>query len=438
VRKFSRSTRRRFAQVGSGTSVCLRYRLPRQAARLPAAPSLSRDAKQRLKILDYARTHSVAATCRHFGIARSTYYRWAKRYDPRRLSFLENRPSAPRRPRRPTWTPAQAAAVREAREAHPRWGKDKLAVVLRREGMILSVSMIGRILADLKRRRLLIEPKAARLRPHARHARPYAIRKPKEHPVAQPGDLVQVDTMHLTPLPGVERRHFTAIDVVSRWSVTGVRATATAGTARDFLAEVQDRLPFPVRAIQVDGGSEFMAEFEAACQEQAIALFVLPPRSPKLNGHVERANRTHRNEFWELYDGPLELPPLQEALRAWEESYNHVRPHQALGYQTPAEHLATLGQPPPVADVPNENRLVRARLVDPVPDRRPENRRLMCLQARTAPTRCRHCAGAREHGQSHRPGCNGGGSGNRRATRHVAGAGLRPCARTPFCPAAHG
>jgi putative transposase len=295
--------------------------------------------------MDYARTHSVAATCRHFGIARSTFYRWQQRHDPHDLSLLENRSSRPRRVRRPTWTAAQVAAVQQARERYPRWGKEKLAIVLRREGLALSVSMVGRILHDLKRRRLLVAPVTTQLRPHARHARPYAIRKPKAYALAAPGDLVQVDTMHLTPLPGLERRHFSAVDVVSRWSVTGVRATATAGTARDFLAELHDRLPFPLRAIQVDGGSEFMAEFEAACQARGIALFVLPPRSPKLNGHVERANRTHRSEFWELYDGELELPPLQAALRAWEETYNHLRPHQALGYLTPAEHLATLGTP---------------------------------------------------------------------------------------------
>jgi putative transposase len=343
VSKCNRATRRRFAQVGSGTSLCLRYRMPQPGGRVPEAPALSREAKQRLRWLEYARTHSVAATCRHFGIARSTFYRWQRRYDPQHLSFLENRSSAPRRRRRPTWTPAQAAAVAQARERYPRWGKDKLARVLRREGIALSVSMIGRILADLKRRGLLVEPQSARLRPHARHARPYAIRKPKEHPVAQPGDLVQLDTMHLTPLPGVERRHFSAVDLISRWSVAGVRATATAGTARDFLEELEARMPVPIRAIQVDGGSEFMAEFEVACQERGITLFVLPPRSPKLNGHVERANRTHRQEFWELYDGALELPPLQAALREWEETYNHVRPHQALGYRTPAEHLAALG-----------------------------------------------------------------------------------------------
>ncbi len=99
-------------------------------------------------------------------------------------------------------------------------------------------------------------------------------------------------------------------------------------------------MPFPVRAIQVDGGSEFMADFELACQRAGLRLFVLPPRSPKLNGHVERANRTHAEEFWECYDGDLELPTTRTALRAWEDVYNTVRPHQALGYLTPAQFLA--------------------------------------------------------------------------------------------------
>ena len=353
-----KSSRRQFQRIGSGTSLCLRYRLPREAIRLPVAPRLSREATQRLKILDYARTHSIAQTCRHFDIARSTYYRWQRRYDPDQLSSLENRPSRPRRCRRPRWSVEQVDAVRQARTCYPRWGKDKLVIVLRRQGWDLSVSMVGRILAALKRRGVVVEPLLVRLRPYARHARPYAVRKPQEHPVTQPGDLVQLDTMHLTPLPGVERRHFSAVDVVSRWSVTGVRATATAGTARDFLAELLERTPFAIAAIQVDGGSEFMAEFEAACAEREISLFVLPPRSPKLNGHVERANRTHRQEVWELYDGDLELPPLRAALRAWEETYNHARPHQALGYRTPAEHLTALGQPH-VADVLNENRDLR-------------------------------------------------------------------------------
>ncbi len=152
-------TRRRFTRIGSGTSLCLCYRLPQAAERLPGA-QLSREARQRLRWLDYARTHSVAQTCRHFGIARSTFYRWQRRYDPHDLRSLEACSSRPRRCRRPAWTATEVEAVRQARERYPRWGKDKLAVVLRRDGLCLSVSRIGRILAALKRRRVLASPSA--------------------------------------------------------------------------------------------------------------------------------------------------------------------------------------------------------------------------------------------------------------------------------------
>lgn len=343
--KCSQSARRRFARVGSGASVCLRYRLPRAADRLPRAPKRSREARTRRRYLEHARTHPVGVTCARFGIARSTFSRWRRRYDPQDLRTLEDRPRRPRRARRPAWTAAPAEAVRAARDAHPRRGKDKPAVVLGGQGVRRSVSMVGRILADLKRRGLVRGPPVARVRPRARHRRPYAARKPKDYPVARPGDLVRVDTMRLAPLPGVERRQSTAVDAVSRWGVLGVRACATAGAARDYLAELRARPPFPIRALQVDGGSEFEAEFEAACREQGLALFALPPRSPKLNGRVERANRTAREEFWGCYDGALELEPLRAAPRAWEDGYHRARPHQALGDQTPAAFLAALGEP---------------------------------------------------------------------------------------------
>ncbi len=58
-----------------------------------------------------------------------------------------------------------------------------------------------------------------------------------------------------------------------------------------------------------------MGQFETACQGSDLQLFVLPPRSPKLNGHVERAQRTHTEEFWERYDGDLDLSTVRPALR---------------------------------------------------------------------------------------------------------------------------
>jgi len=86
-----------------------------------------------------------------------------------------------------------------------------------------------------------------------------------------------------------------------------------------------------------------MAEFEAACADRGIRLFVLPPRSPKLHGAVERANRTHTEEFYEVTDAILEPDAIRDALLDWERTYNTIRPHQALGYLTPAEYLASVG-----------------------------------------------------------------------------------------------
>jgi putative transposase len=106
-----------------------------------------------------------------------------------------------------------------------------------------------------------------------------------------------------------------------------------------FLDAIQKRMPFPIRAIQVDGGSEFQAAFEMECQRRGILLFVLPPRSPKLNGSVERAQRTHTEEFYEVTEFSLEVAPLNRELWGWEHAYNTVQPHQALGYLTPGEFI---------------------------------------------------------------------------------------------------
>lgn len=98
-------------------------------------------------------------------------------------------------------------------------------------------------------------------------------------------------------------------------------------------------MPFPITALQVDGGTEFQAVFEQACQQRGICLFVLPPRSPKLNGHAERAKRTYTEEFYEVYEGDLEMGPLNQALREWVWVYNVVRPHQVLRHLTPEQYL---------------------------------------------------------------------------------------------------
>lgn len=314
----------------------------RGVLRLKLAPELSREGNKRLKWFDYyeSHNHNARLTCRYFGISPQTFYRWKRRYDPEQLESLEDRSHRPRQVRQPTYSIELVEAVVRLREQYPRWGKDKLVVLLLAEGYQVSASTVGRILRYAKRRGILKEPipnyvsAGKRLR-----KRPYATRKPKEYEAKQAGDIIQLDTLDLRPLPGIAFKHFTAHDVVSKWDVISVHRRATATTASHFLDVLEARMPFPVKAIQVDGGSEFQAVFEELCQQRGIRLFVLPPRSPKLNGGVERAHRTHTEEFYEVTDSSFDLAELTEELLEWETVYNTVRPHQALGYLTPLKFL---------------------------------------------------------------------------------------------------
>lgn len=72
---------------------------------------------------------------------------------------------------------------------------------------------------------------------------------------------------------------------------------------------------------------------------QGVFSSLLAACSPRLNGYLERAQATHRYEFYEAYDLPWTVSELRPRLREWEWTYNLLRPHQALDNRTPAQYL---------------------------------------------------------------------------------------------------
>jgi len=326
-----------------GASVWVGYQAPYRFKDTWRIKDLSKDAQVRLKFLEFSKDHPVTVTCRRFGISRATYYRWKRRYNPKNLKSLENRSKRPKNVRKPSWTLDLIEKVRELRERYPTWGKAKLRVLLKRKNIKTSVSTVGRILKYLKRRGVLREPLRKIKSRKTRRKRFYAVRKPKEYRAREPGDMVEIDTLDVRPLPGKVFKQFSAVDTVSRYGFADIRSSATASMAKEFLQQLVAESPFEIKAVQTDGGSEFYAEFEEACKEMGIRFFCLPPRSPKLNGGVERLNRTSREECWNLYEGETNLENMRPSLRQWMMvEYNQVRPHQALGYLTPTEYLEIL------------------------------------------------------------------------------------------------
>jgi putative transposase len=303
--------------------------------------TISPGAAARLRWMDHYTVHqNVRLTCRHFDISAQTFYRWKRRFDPYDLTTLEDGSHRPLKCRSPQTPSAVVEQILAVRQQYPRWGKVKLAVLLRRKGIRISASTVGRVMKRLRARGVLVEPLNVRLAKEARKRRRkprYAIRKPAGYKISSPGDLVQVDTVQINFRNGEIRHQFSSRDAISRWDISRAYRVATSNTAAAFLEYLEKKFPFPIRAIQIDGGSEFKKDFEEACRRRGLRLFVIPPHSPKLQGYVERSNRTHREEFYEVQDVELLLEGHNRQLEAWNKTYNFIRPHQALGYLTPNE-----------------------------------------------------------------------------------------------------
>ena len=222
--------------------------------------------------------------------------------------------------------------VERLRADHPMWGKRKIAVLLRRQGIAVSVSTVGRILTMLMERGRVTPVPMLRRKPGGRRfcliGERHARRLPKGLKPTRPGELVQIDTLFVNVAPDKAIKHFTGYDPVAKWTAARVANQASAASARAFLDQLLAATPFQITGIQVDGGSEFRAEF---------------------NGAVERAQSSWRYEFYACHDLPHRLDKLQPVVDAFAHHFNHHRPHQALGDRTPAEYLSTFspGKPHP-------------------------------------------------------------------------------------------
>lgn len=274
------------------------------------------------------------------GISRATYFRHKKI-----LNDLEKGVSPPsKRPKKlnkPRWGEAEKQIILTIRRDNPTYGKEKIAIILKRDhNKSISQSTVGRILSHLKEKGLIINSPSAlrtkRKRVYKKHSQPWAY---KDYKTMTLGERVQIDHMTVTK-NGITAKHFQTWERKSKHIFAEVYSNAKSSSAKRFLLDFIKQAPFPIQSIQVDGGSEFMAEFEDACAALNIPLIVLPPKKPEYNGGVERGNRTFREEFYTRAD-LLEdsIRGLQAQLSKAIRKYNTYRPHRNLNGLTPMQYI---------------------------------------------------------------------------------------------------
>jgi len=159
-----------------------------------------------------------------------------------------------------------------------------------------------------------------------------------------PGHRLQMDVKFLERIPGTGKRlyQFTAIDDCTRIRVLKVFDACNQRSAIQFLNEVRQRLPFRIHVLQTDNGAEFQSQFHWHAESLDIRHVYIRPRTPHLNGKVERSHRVDDQEFYQLLDRDGisdDIHLFNEKLREWEDYYNYHRPHGALEGQTPFERL---------------------------------------------------------------------------------------------------
>ena len=324
-------------------------------------PAEARERLSAIRRYDELRAAGCAeqAASREIGVSRRTMYRWKAALAASGQRGLAPKSTRPRRVRRRSCKPSDVKAVLDLRRKHPFMGKAPIQRMLERKGLRLSVSTVGRILSRAiaagvvplasicegrvkPRRRRRFDGWARRWKYGDKADRPGQLVQRAACGAHRPHDLLPRWPDHQGGSGGLFESAPSAPSAGS-WSPASSPAPppSTPGASSTPSSSPSPRPCSPSRSTAAASSCAIHGapRFEDACRELGIDLRVLPPRRPQWNGHVERANRTARIEFWNFLDCDLTVKAISRKLLEHEFFYNYERPHSALDYLAPNEYL---------------------------------------------------------------------------------------------------
>jgi transposase InsO family protein len=278
----------------------------------------------------YETTKNAGFVCRRCGISRPTLRKWWRRFQKTGETGLNELSRRPHHSPNRKVLDKEIGWISELRKR--RLGSRRIqSELLRNYAFSVSRATLCKVLqqlnvAPLKKSRIL-----------RKHRHRY------ERPI--PGERVQIDTCKIAP--GLYQ--YTAVDDCTRIRCLALFDRRTAANSLLFLEQMIEEMPFPIQRIQSDRGLEFFAhKFQERLKEYAIKFRPIKPRSPHLNGKVERSQRTDLEEFYPTVD--LQNSELHQQLRDWQDYYNEFRPHGSLNSKTLWEKWNELSMKTPYRD----------------------------------------------------------------------------------------
>ena len=282
--------------------------------------------KQRLSVVEFAQANGIRAASRHFDLNRKTIRAWCRRFRAEGVYGLLPRYRAQRKMR----VPDDVVALLDQARREFEYGAARAQIWLRRvHKRNLPVATIHRVFKRLGM------PRLARRQKRVRRPRQLKLfEKPN------PGDSVQVD-VKVVRIAGQRAYQYTALDDCTRFRVLRLYRHQNQTSSQRFFNELRRVLPFPIRTLQCDNGTEFAFGFGLTVQQAGVRLRHIRPRCPEQNGKVERSHRIDSEEFWSKHHAH-DFDSTSDALLRWERFYNLERFAVVLKGETPAEKLTRL------------------------------------------------------------------------------------------------
>ena len=306
-------------------------------------------AQRRLEILEFWRRHGVEATQEAFRVSRRTLYAWRAKLKAEggNVAALVPGSTAPKRRRQRQWPPALVAEIRRLRTLYPNLAKEKLHVLLRpfavTRGLVCpSARTIGRLIADAPDK-MRARPRAYGAPGKAKAVRQPRLRKPKHFRAERAGHCVALDSIELRH-DGQRRYLITCTDLHSHFAWAWATRSHASTAAAQFFRLVQAVFPFAIEAVLTDNGSEFQRHFASALAAHLFTHWHTYPKTPRMNAHCERFNRTLQEECVDYHYDLLFLDDLTEfnlELLRWLSWYNLERPHFSLPMAVPHRKTPT-------------------------------------------------------------------------------------------------
>ncbi|MBU1090056.1 DDE-type integrase/transposase/recombinase [Patescibacteria group bacterium] len=301
-------------------------------------------AQRKYSALIFWEKHGWNAALDYAKVSRRTLFLWKSqlRKGNGKPEALNEKSKAPRKRRIRQWPEELKAAIRQIRSDHPNLGKAKIRKILEKSRLnqLPSVSTIGRLIKDLGGLRIYPQ-KVLHSGKVKQCGRKKILRKPKNFQTTHPGHLVALDTIERF-INGCRRYIITFEDIHSRFAFAWSTTSHASKAAQEFFDLCRIVFPVPIDNVLTDNGSEFKKHFSQALEKLYLRHYHTYPKTPKMNSHCERLNRTIQEEFVDFnVHELLEPAKFNRKLMNWLIWYNTERPHYGLNLQTPLEFLLT-------------------------------------------------------------------------------------------------